>query len=71
VHGRFAKPVLAEPTVIEQGKHVQQRRLPSSGRTHHGDEFAFANGESDAAQNPCFRVPGLVTAFHVFQFDHV
>jgi len=28
VHRRFAEPVFAKPAVVEQRKHIQQRRLP-------------------------------------------
>ena len=70
VHRRLAEPVLAQPSVVEQGQHIEQRRLPCPRRTHDGDKFALANGEPDAAQHPGFGVAGLVTAFNVFQFDH-
>ena len=70
VHRRLAEPVLAQPAVVEQREHVQQRRLPCSRWSHDGDEFAFVDGEPDAAQHPGFGVAGLVTAFYVFQFDH-
>ena len=70
VDRRGSKPVLAEPTVVEQGEHVEKRRLPCPGRTHHGDKFAFTDGEADAAQHPGFSVPGFVTAFYILHFDH-
>ena len=70
VRGRFAEPVFAQPAIVEQGKHIEQRRLPCSRRAHDGDKLAFADGEADAAQHPGFGVAGSVTAFDVFQFDH-
>ena len=44
--------------------------FPAPERSHHGDKFAFADGEPDAAQHPRLRVSGLVTAFYIFKFDH-
>src|SRR5580765_6293649 len=71
MYRRAAKPVLAYPSVIEQCEHVQQRRLPRPRGSHDGDELTFANGKTDTPQHPRLGVPGLVTAFDVFELDHI
>ena len=52
VHGLLAKPVLACPLVVEQGEHIQQRRLPRSRRPHDGDELAFAGCRGRCGAEP-------------------
>ena len=54
------------PLIVEQGQHVQQRRLARAGRSHDGDELAFLDGEVNAAQYPGLARSGLVAAFDVF-----
>ena len=70
VSGRLAKPVLALPAIVEQSQNIEQRRLSRSRRAHDGEEFAFADGEADAAQHPFLGVAVLVTSFNVLEFDH-
>ena len=66
MHGIFAKPILAGPLIVEQSEHVEQRRLPGSGRSHDGDELTFLDVEVDAAQDPGLSGRGFVTAFDIF-----
>ena len=65
VHRLLAEPVLAGPLVVEQGEHVQQRRLARARRPHDGDELALLNREIDAAQHPGLPRSRFVTAFDV------
>ena len=62
----LAKPVLAQPLIVEQGKHIQQRGLPRSGRPHESDELTLANLQIDAAQDPGLSGRGFVAAFDIF-----
>ena len=66
VDGLFAEPVFALPLVVEQGEHIEQRRLARAGRSHDGDELTFVNVEVDAAQDPGLSGGGFVTAFDIF-----
>ena len=70
VHALLAEPVFALPLVIEQGEHIEQRRLARSRRTHDGDEFALTNFQINAAQDPGLSGGGFVAAFDAFELDH-
>ena len=56
--------------VVEQREHIQQGRLACARGPHDGDEFAFANFEIDAAQNPGLAGGSFVTAFDILQLNH-
>src|ERR1051326_6286526 len=68
--GFLSKPVFTFPTVIEQGEDIQQGRLAGAGRSHNSDEFAFANFEVNAAQDPGLPGGSFVTAFQILQLNH-
>ncbi len=70
VHALLAEPVLAFPLIIEKSEHIEERRLARSRRPHNGDEFAFANFQVDAAQDPGLSGGGFVAAFDAFELDH-
>src|SRR5580658_6110216 len=59
----LAEPVLSEPAVVKQRKDVEERGFSRAGGSHYGDEFAFVDSKSDAAQDPGFSVAGFVAAF--------
>src|SRR5258708_2635843 len=70
MNGSVSKPVFAEPAVIEQGEHVEERRLACTAWAHHGDKLTFADGKSDASEYPCLGVARFVAALYILQFDH-
>ncbi len=50
---------LALVGLVQPGEDVQQRRLPTAGRTHQGDELAVGDVQVDAAQRAYRRQLGL------------
>ena len=58
VGGRLAEPVLAQPAVVEQGEHVEQRRLPRPGWAHDGDVLPSLIGNPTAPIFPFAEVHG-------------
>ena len=51
----------AAPGSLRQApEHIQQRRLPAAGRTHHADEFSGQNLEIHAPQCRNFHLAGVV-----------
>src|SRR5471032_2148228 len=70
MYGLVAEPIFAGTLIVQQRKHVEQRRLPCSGGPHNGDELTFTDVEVDAAQHPGLAGGGFITAFDIFQLDH-
>ena len=69
VHRLFAEPIFTTPLVVEQGQHIQQRRLARARRSHHGEELTRLDVEIDATKYPGLTGWGLVGAFYVLELN--